>query len=44
MKFDKPGPVDVVVIVDGVQVQNLGDFIERSDFNLIVVPAGNTTK
>lgn len=44
VKFDKPGPVDVVVSVDGVQGQNLGDFVERSDFNLIVVPSGNTTK
>lgn len=44
IKFDKPGPVDVVVSIDGVQGQNLGDFVERADFNLIAVPSGNMTK
>jgi hypothetical protein len=44
VKFDKPGPVDILVSIDGVQGQNVGDFVERSDFNLIVLPLGNGTQ
>ena len=44
VKFDKPGPIDILVSIDGVQGQNLGDFVEKSDFNLVVVPPGNMTK
>jgi hypothetical protein len=44
VKFDKAGPVDILVSIDGVQGQNVGDFVERSDFNLIVLPPGNGTQ
>jgi hypothetical protein len=44
VRFDKPGPADVLVSIDGVQGQNLGDFVEKSDFNLVVVSPGNMTK
>jgi hypothetical protein len=36
VKFEKPGPVDVTVRVEGVQGENMGDFVESADFNLYV--------
>ena len=44
VRFDKSGPVDLLVSIDGVQGQNTGDFVERSDFNLIVLPMQNITR
>ncbi len=40
VKFEKSGPIDVSVRVQGVQGQNMGDFVESSDFKLVVVGAG----
>jgi hypothetical protein len=36
VKFEKPGPVDVTVRVEGVQGENMGDFVESADYNLYV--------
>jgi hypothetical protein len=36
VNFTKPGPIDVMVRIDGVEGQNIGDFIESTDFNLVV--------
>ena len=36
VSFNKPGPVDIMVRIDGVEGQNIGDFVESTDFNLIV--------
>jgi hypothetical protein len=36
VKFTKPGPADVLVSVDAVQGQPMGDFIENAKFRVIV--------
>jgi hypothetical protein len=36
LKFEKSGPIDVTVRVEGVQGENMGDFVESADFNLYV--------
>ncbi len=40
VKFEKAGSIDVLVRVEGVQGENLGDFVESSDFKLVVAGAG----
>jgi len=40
VKFEKPGPVDVSIRVEGVQGENMGEFVESADFKLVVVGAG----
>ena len=38
IKFDKGGPVDVLISVDAVGGGTSGDFVENSKFRLIVTP------
>ncbi|MGC2425590.1 MAG: hypothetical protein WA421_01030, partial [Nitrososphaeraceae archaeon] len=37
VKFEKPGPADVLVSVDAVQGQPMGDFVENAKFRVVVV-------
>ena len=38
VKFDKGGPIDVLISVDAVAGGTSGDFVENSKFRLIVTP------
>jgi len=45
VKFDKPGPITARVSVDAVGGNPMGDFVESSDFKLVVLGSGqNATK
>src|ERR687883_618244 len=39
VKFDKEGPVTVLVSIDAVEGQPSGEFVEQAPFNVIVVGA-----
>ena len=36
VNFTKPGPIHLMLRIDAVEGQNIGDFVESTDFNLIV--------
>jgi hypothetical protein len=42
IKFDKPGPANILVTVDAVAGQPMGDFVENANFKVVASGAGTT--